>query len=327
MITNPRQIASVFREFKENNETVHKGLIIEQFLFTPPTSRFENEVQVPGEDPLTMHAGYSRFKATILHTSQVKKSFVFANIRADRCGEFIENARAALLLHMKYVSEKPSITNVQSGNTTNISQSNQSQSSIAFTQKIFVSKELRGLTPAAALLSSPDNESKLRYAASWLESHLSDNTGNKNQYDAIMQALELWEKGSLVPGSKETAPIEALNKCPVYEIYSSPINVLEKQKDDKGNVLVYGIQVYCDTEKTNSPFVFEIKNQYAPLNRDGKPMLSEATNKHVETILLTRSEFCNILRRIERTINMFEDGYAAEAMRICYTEEQRNRLQ
>lgn len=282
MITEyPRQIWSVKRQINAERKTIS----VDQFL-GKPILNINNTLTNP---PLEMHAGYSRFKMTIISKIKDKKTFVYGNIRADGFADIKIRTQIAMeqLLCKSASPTKPP--------------------SIAYQEKIKFGK-FKEKTPAEVLLSSPDNLKDLKMAGNWIYQKRKDHEGNQRQYEAIKEAICLFEEKKLLPYEKTIQMIP---------IYTADIRPLEKHVRNDGKVFVYSMTISCDLSKDISPFDISITNQYAPLNKDKNPILSQSDSKQTIHISLTTVEFNNLVRRMERTLDLFEDTISCEMMQLC----------
>lgn len=265
----PYQICSIKR--------AKKTLGVDAQLFTPR----ENE-DIP---PMEVHSGFSRFVLTLV--DKEKNISPTANIPAND------------VLFVKLQSEN-AIRELNNASTPN--ESNGSiNDSIAYTQKLF-DRNFKGRTPAEILMNNPDDKEKLLGVREWLNDNVAAYPKNQAQIDAIDEAIMLFDMGEL--GNKTTV----VNTSHVFDIYRTDYKFKTKT-DDKGNNLIYGISVVCDTSK-DYPFIINITNCYAPVqtlsNGQKNIKMNEAVNMMKSSLSMSSSEWYSVISRMSNTLKNFE---------------------
>ena len=256
-----------------------KTLGIDAQLFTPR----DNE-DIP---PMEVHSGFSRFVLTLV--DKEKNISPTANIPANEIA-FIKLQTENVI---KELGKTP-LPNEVKATTTN---------SVAYTQQLY-DRNFKGKTPAEVLLSNPGDKEKLLGVRDWLASNLSAYPKNQAQIDAIDDAIMLFDMGELNGDASVTASVNNT----VFNVYKTDYKFKTKT-DDKGNNLIYGISIVCDTAK-DYPFIVNIMNCYAPVqtlaNGQKNIKMNEAVNEMKTSLSMNVSEWYGAISRMYNTLNNFE---------------------
>lgn len=276
-IKYPKQVASLLQS--KNGEK--KTLGISSELSSP---RVQNEREK--SMPLEMHAsGISRFVFTLIKKTEKDKDFVIANVPADE-GYYI------------YEKTVLSMQEILASKRTVVSDTALSP---AYTEK-FSMGNFKGKTPAEILLESADNRQALISQGEFLNKNAEKFPANKKMITAIKDALNLLKEGKL---EKKSAPAPSN----VITIYNEPMKPLLSNKDEKGNCLVYGIKILCDTSR-NLPFSIEIMNCYAPVEKTKEgtlnPKMREAENIRKILMNISEKDWFKTINRVKKTLDNFE---------------------
>lgn len=263
----PKQIAVIRRP--------KKTLGIDSFLAYPAGN---------DEAPLA-HAGYSRFEVNLIDKHDDGGTFVgVANIPVNDVHIIKYRTKAAI--NLLYT---PSVTKDNA-------KSSSSKSSLAFTQTL-ADRNFKGKTPGDILSSDPSQKDALMKVREWLAANVGKYPNNQKQIDAIDEAVALLDMGSL-------AVENSVASSTVFSVYKSDFK-FKKKKDEKGNNLIYGIEISMDSSKTY-PFSVQITNYYAPVEtlKDGQVRIGKRVGDlKVCSISLSDAEWvavaetmCNRLR-------------------------------
>lgn len=271
----PWQVNSVIHKTKTGTKT----LGIDAKLFSPQK---EGELRTPSA-PLEMHEGYSLFKGTlIVKDNEKKKEVLTFNLPAKV---------------IPYIHKKTELL---------IEQNLFSMGSSAPKRKAYSvpirSGKLKDKTPAQVLLENPRQLTELMNQKKWLESNLSKYPGNKEQIDAIAEAIKLYEEGAL-----EAAGEDAGAGAGVYTVYeTAPKNI--QPRDEEGRWTIYQCSIKY-IPKNNLPFVIQVMNCMAPVDtKSGNEIvLTKAINKHEQKMQLSEEEWFTMIDNMKAMKIMFEN--------------------
>lgn len=302
-----------------------------------------NELTMPtcqdGSEPLTFHhETFSRFRFVIINQD---KRPATANIPVAELPGIFEEVKNKNLLKKMNSSENKTVGMIQSiGKMTQklisrfVGQTNTEKVSIdanspAFTLAISAG-QLRGKTPVAALLENTEiNKKLLLNQIAWLEQNLSRYPKNKNQIDAIKEALNLYEKG-LLKNTTASAQVStpAVNSVDKNVVYSTGFRPLIRRKNTNGKSFVYEIKILWH-ENLPKPVEFEIRNYYAPVVQDEKGLLNVQAKEREDEIKnsfsLTIEEWFWMEHILEAQISTFESIQAAKMYKTANDAERANR--
>ena len=251
-----------------------------------------------GEEPLTLHAStFSRFKFLII--SADKKAGT-ANITARDIFGVLQKSKIAAY---KDVDFSLSMDEISVDND---------RSAPAYTVKL-TSGNLKGRTPAEILLTNgQQGEAALTNQYKFLEENLNRYKGNKEQMDAILDAFNRLDNGTLNAGS--------VRKKQEVMIYNSGCRPLVRKKDARGNSFVYELEIKWILGE-RYPVVVSIRNYYAPVikTKDGlynvKISQRDKNTEIVNIMNLSADEWAYACHMIETDIENFE--------RILYTKKRK----
>ena len=279
-IKYPNQVAKIAR----NSKTIG----IDAFLETPNVGS--------GQSPLEMHAGYSRFKVTILESVGGKYGSVAANIPADEIPLVLYKTQMAINEYNNKSAEESSPDD---------------KTSAAYTVSLYSSKEFKGKTPAEVLTLDPNNKEKLESLKKLLNDNIGKYPNNKTQIEAIDDAINLLTTGKLIKSVSTTKTID---------VYRADIRVPHAKKlDENGLTDVYSFSIVCDTSK-DYPFIVNIMNCKAPIktlaNGASMPDMNNAKFKKQSNIMLTESEWYKTIYKLNRIKDLFEENKFNEMLKI-----------
>jgi hypothetical protein len=282
----PKQVGSVKR--------TKKVLGVDAELFLPTK---DEEMTIP---PLTIHSGFSRFVLSLIDKDQ--DIVPTANIPADDIFYVKERTEIAMnkVVDAQYFRKHVATT--------------AAPKSIAYTQKILADKNFKGMTPAEILINTPENKELLIRTRDWLAANVSKYPNNQKQIDAINEALDLFDTGSL---NSDTV-VESSDDCEcTMMVYDSGLKFKSK-KNDKGYNLVYNISITCEPTK-DYPFNVTIMNCYAPVESLSSGQKTIKLNQAVDTIkaslVMKDMEWYTLLARISATLYNFEAMHFEEQYR------------
>lgn len=298
-IKYPKQVAGLKQS--KNGEKKTLGITCE---LTTPRIDSEKEKSMP----LEMHAtGLSRFVFTLIKKTDTNKDFVFANVPADE-GYYI------------YEKTVLSMQEILASKRTDIS-ANESLSP-AYIER-FSMGQYKGKTPAELLLENPENKDGLIKQGEFLNKNAEKYPANKKMIAAIKDAIHLLKEGKL---ENKVAPTTSN----VITIYDEPMKPLVSNKNSKGNSLVYGIKIQCDTSR-NLPFYIEIMNCYAPVDKTEEgtlnPRMKEAEDIKKIFMNMSEKDWYKTINRIEKTLENFEIISFRDQMKISEEAFWKNRAE
>ena len=268
------------KENKYNEQVISikrtkKTLGVDALLFTPNIKS--------GQPAFEMHAGYSRFKFSLLDNSTGKLNVLNFNVHADEVGLLKLRSEFAINYMMESkmkVSDLPATP--------------------AYTVKM-ASKEYNGKTPAQILAEDPSKKEALISTKKWLMDNLAKYPRNQEQIDAIDEALDLLDFGTL-------KNVEAASN--IIEIYKADIKIPNAAKvNENGKTFVYSVSIVCDTGK-DFPFAINIQNMYATPRKSPTGQitadLKSAENNVKSSLLLTTDEWYKIVNKMDKLVDCFE---------------------
>lgn len=273
-IVYPNQIKSIVRS--------KKTLGVDAFLAEPRT--------VDGQSPLELHAGFSRFVFTIIDSTTGKKQFVHANIHPEEIDLIRQKTELAIKKHFEVKNE------IVNGPNESLSK--------AYTV-LMTSRDIAKKTPAQLLIEDPANRTKLEAAKKWLEDNISRYPKNREQIEAIDDALDLLDLGELKSNVKPVSK--------VIDLYREDTKIPNSKKLNPSfhnKTLVYSISICCEPGK-DYPFAVNIMNCYATPKRTSTggivAEMATAEGKNSFSILLTESEWNKLISKMDRITKMFEE--------------------
>ena len=291
----PWQINSVIHKTKAATKT----LGIDAMLFSP---KEEDEVRTPAA-PLEMHEGYSRFKGTLIVKTSGSPDVYQFNIPATAV-PFIHKKTAIAIENSvnRQMNKQPASAVASSFGS--------DKSSIAYTVMIRSGK-LSGKSPAQAILDG--NLELLKNQKDFLEKNLAKYPANKEQIDAIDEAMKLNSEGKL--GEATAAAVELpASEIVIYE--SAPKNV--KPLDSEGRYTIYQIKVTYNPNM-QLPFIVSVMNCFAPVDKTkgNEIVLAQAVKIRKNDIRLSEEEWYTMIDTMKATKIMFENKTYPEQLKLA----------
>ena len=161
--------------------------------------------------------------------------------------------------------------------------------------------KFKGKSPAQVLQENPDNLVQLKNSENWLADRIGQYKNNQKQYEAIKNAIELFEEGKLI-GS----PV--LNGD-IFSIYDSGFKSQVRQRGEDGRCPVYQIKIKCNTAK-NYPISIEIQNFYTFCNGI-IPDLKKMINHKEDTFNMDLKTWKKSVEAMRRTIHICEQMWGS----------------
>lgn len=276
---------------------------------TPPTCE-------DGSEPLMFHhERFSRFNFVIINAD---KKVTTANVPVSVLpGLFQKIDNLYLVSQMKELNKKTSDNNKKTETAEDYS------SSPAYTV-VIASGTLRGKTPVSALLEDANNKQMLLNQINWLKQNEARYPKNRQQINAIEQAIKLYSEGKLTASAAPNAPAPVSS----VTVYSTGMRPLTRRKDSAGNSFVYEISIMW-AENTPKPVGIEIKNYYAPVIQQENGLLNVMASKKINevknTFYLTIDEWLWMKRSLTRQLDTFENINAAKMYKIATENEIANK--
>lgn len=237
----------------------------------------------PGGTPLAI---YNKFSRIIL--AGIDKGSVSANINISSLEGIFKATDFAYEKHMNclYGSERFD-----------------GASTPAYTVKI-ASGLLKGKTPAQILSEDPQKGVEaLKKQYDWLKENLAKYPNNKEQMNAIAEAINLLKGGKLTAATRVSSP--------TIKIYDSGPRPNTWKKRDDGMCMTHMTQINFEPGE-EYPVTIAISNFYAPFvkQENGRlnALISKRDEKSVQVFNLRASaeEWLDITRRIKAAMNQFE---------------------
>lgn len=294
LMNNPMELASVVR-----NQT----LIV------------QNELSLAGENddknpPLVVYSGFSRFVFAIINADRKSAT---ANIRVGEIPGIACASEYAYRMHMDSIYQPKPVEKNEGGVDT---------SSPAFTKRI-TAGTMKGKTPVEVIVGAENKDAvidQLRNQYKWLKENAEKNpkyaAGNKEQMDAITQAVNLYKDGKLTEDVVASAKTSATGM--IVPIYSTGFRPLRSREKRNNKTFVYEVKIDWNIG-SDYPVTVEIKNYYATVNEkeDGTLNVLVATKEGEQknTMALTAGEWQNILYMAQANMRMFEQKNAS----ACYS--------
>lgn len=309
IIKYPRELKSIITE-SGGKEKVYHTLSLTQHLDACDDSTVidtdkENQTERV-QDPLKIFTPWSVFKIALIEKkSSSQKRSVFANIPVNKIA-VIERRTACC--SQRIVEEEIKGMPQPSAADTNM------PSSLAYTQKLAVGNyQNRGKTPAQILMNNPDGRKNLMETANWLHKNMDRHEGNRKQFDAIREAIELFDAGKLTSISTKDS------SCADITVYSAPVRTLS-QKNKNNKNLVYDLRVTCNPQR-NYPYTIRITNYYAEC-KGILPVTGTIENKQDISMSLSESDWEDIVDCMRMMKNLYVQVYGpSELNRAMKAEE------
>ena len=190
----------------------------------------------------------------------------------------------------------------------------------AYTER-FNLGNLKGKSPAEVLNENSNGRDLLIEQGNFLNKNAEKFPANKKMIAAIKEALQLQKEGKLEKQTEGPANI--------ITIYDENLKILRSQKRDNGKLMVYGINIVCNTSR-NLPFSIEISNCFAPVDiaDNGKmnAKMKEAEDIKKISMNMTEKDWFKIISRMKKNLNNFETIHFRDLNKIAEEAEKENRL-
>ena len=272
-----------------------KTLSIESYLAAAADKEYRGETQ----DPLKFYEDFSCFHITLIEKGEKEKRYARANLSVRAIAKIDRRTQIATQMIME--SEQDT--------------SQQKTVSTAYTQQIRIGK-MRGKTPAQVLLENPDNREQLEGTAKWLKEKGSSHEGNKAQYDAIMEAIDLWESGELSDKICERSLGQII-------IHKADYRPLISTKREDGKVMAYTLQIVCNPTD-RMPYEIRVGNFWAQYN-NMEMVSGSICDKTGILIRLTEEEWDEAVESMRRTMRIYEQCYGKYELERSLESIQQNK--
>lgn len=257
-----------------------QNLCIEDHLSLPRQQEYENGSDKGKLQPMTAHGIFSKFKLTILNYEQHRS--VGINIDPKKLKSIELKTQAAELIRMQKQSQS----------------SSDSAQSPAYTVTILGGHaNIKGKTPAQAIMEDINNISLLQAQAQYLAANVSKYRGNQSQLDAINDAFTLYNAGQL-----QAADLPLI-------IYTDDKVPNKATKDAEGYTNFNSCKITCNFNM-NYPIKVEIMNAKVLLNQQGNPDMQSAKDKASYSYQMTLEEWEDAVSTMTEAKRLFEEnGY------------------
>ena len=292
-LKNPKELVSVVRQqtfFVESALTSSKG-------------------EEDGDEPLNIYNNtFARFGLVLINKN--KKAAV-SSINIKEIPDIIKKSEFAYNKELN-----------MSINKATAQQKTEVEKQPAYTVKIS-SGILKNKTPAQALIEDPKNFELLQKQYNWLKSNLGKYPKNKTQMDAIVNAVNLYNKKELKNDLTTNDNSEA------FQIYKSGFRYNIRKKREDGLCLIKETSISWAFD-TPYPVNVEIKNYYAPVikKEDGTVNVQAKDRKDllVNSMNLTSSEWEYIIYMIKTNMRIFEDSMGQELLKKADIADKNKRM-
>lgn len=266
--------------------------------------------------PLTVYDDrYSRFAITMVDGIKDKnKQVVNGNIPVDYIEDVLARSKYAFDSEMASKLAPQAKTASEGGN------------SPAYTVRMS-SGYFKNKTPVEVLMADPGAVDQLRNQYKYLRENLSKYPRNKEQMDAIEEAVELLKNGKLTGASAPAASASIV--IPIY--HAEARSLIRKPRED-GMCPVYEVHIDWQTG-ANFPVSVNVVNFYAPVKKlEGgriNPVVSQKDNAtyHSVTYKLAEWEWMNMCRAIKTSMHQFETACAAFCVKDADEADRLNRTE
>lgn len=291
-IAHPREIKHFIKK-NANKETWTFSL--EDYLAPVPETP-DADGMIPG--PLQIFADYSRFRFTLIEKKR-QTTTVYGNISNDD----LEEIQATTDYATTRIMQKRYETQDSPMQDRKIDPNER----LAFTQTISIG-ECRGMTPVQALLESPENLSELERNASWLKERFDMHRNNRNQFEAITAAVEMFKSNRLAP--ETDSPTEHFKPI---EIIDTGIRTIDSTKREDGKQLVYQLKVTCRFQD-EAIYEVEIRNYYAEC-KGIIPNDTTRTEDHTVRMNLSQKQWRATIRAMNDTKLVYLIAYGPHELK------------
>lgn len=307
-----------------------------------------------GESPYKVYDNsFSRLVLTIVNKTKGKPvTFPKANISAFEVPALVENSRAAksadAFLALPFIKQifvllKESVGLIKKcGNAVNtvytfittgkkpvVKQEN-TQYAGTFAKTVKINNgNYKGKTPFEILIEDPNQVEGLQKQYAWLQQNLEKYPKNKEQMEAINEAIYMLNNGLLKSDNGESIEASSLELGDVV-LYEAMPKALIRKQDDKGLCPVYEIGIVWHIGD-KYPVEIVIKNYKAPIQRAENgainPLRKDAVEYVSNNYRLSASQWFECLYGIQTHMRRFEDLYAEMQLRQAKEADDANRAQ
>lgn len=290
-LKRPKEIKSSIKNIKKENGIGKQVFSVEQYLSMVEENP-EGTEDIPSA--LTMFSKKSIFRFTILEKFNSLVESVYANIPIEQLPTITKRT--------EYMTGKLMESEVRTKENGVIKQND--ANSPAYTKVIKIGK-IKNKTPVQVLMEDIRNISVLEEVARWLKEKMDMQpnsrffTDNKEQYDAIVEAIHLANTNSLQIQNNNLF-------VPRYKIYEAPIRTLSKSRSDKKK-FVYGICIDCCPGR-EYPYEIKICNYWADC--DGiRPRKGSISDYKEKTVLLSEDVWDDTIAQMNMIKSLFIEKY------------------
>lgn len=256
--------------------------------------------------PLALHHDtFSRFVFGIINESKTPAT---ANLKVEEVPGILRKARALeerdYLASLRPVRQEPA-----------------QGLSPAYTVVMTMGK-FKGKTPAQVLLENPNDRQSLINQGGFLQQNIQKYPRNKQQLDAIKDAIALFDTKKLEKKESQTSSDGTAATVPV-PIYTCGMRPLTRRKRDDGKCFVYDL-AFIWNGGTKRPFQVKITNFWAPVVKLDNGLLNvmakQKSDEVVNSFFLTEDDFDWMAHILEANIRTFEDLNAKRAYSTAIRE-------
>lgn len=263
-------------------QTSTKTLLIQPFF---DVAKSEND-----ETPLLVFGKFSRFCVTAIDTTADVKAATH-NISMGGGGK--PNEYAVLisgLMYGKRIAEEFYFGERKKSESESLGK--------AYSQQLFAAP-FKGKTPAAVLNEDPANRAKLLNLYKVLKENADKYKTNRDQMDAIQEAVTLYDKGELKADQSNSSVIKLYDSGFKPNIYKSDENGLTPVTEMR--VMLY--------PGTDYPFEFVLENYKAPVTKNDAGAINVVKSKKTAGVThnfrLSYAGICGVIDEMKRCVNSF----------------------
>lgn len=154
----------------------------------------------------------------------------------------------------------------------------------------------KGKTPAEILLENPEARDELANQGNFLYKNREKYPANKEGIQAIREALDLFSQNQLKA---------EIGKSSLLSIHDSKTRY-RKKVDEDGYRQGWRLEILCDLECPESPFLVRITNSQVKVGDNN--MIKENINQDSSDVNMTGEEWCSFMGEMRRTM---------EDVRLC----------
>lgn len=290
-----------------------------------------------GDSPYTIYKEpFSRFVFTIIRKEGQKKQFVNGNISINEIADIVAKSQAAqnaeVFLKLPFINQLfnaiKGVNKLVKGVSTNVEsivsylttgvrpqqrsqqaqQANNSPDGRLANSVTIYNGTFKGKTPAQVLKEDPNNVGALQKQYAWLEKNVARYPNNKQQMDAIQEAILMLNANQL--GDDNVDEIVSFGDVVLFT--PSP-RALIRKRDQNGYCPVYEIGIIYHLGD-DYPVEVSISNYKAPVVQRNNGLInpdrSKAINREKNTFRLSSSQFNDMIYRMSAHMRRFENLYA-----------------